>query len=51
VPPEPLRIAGAAAIRRALVAKEAAEQDGRPPHPVARVLAALPAKMGMHIVR
>jgi|tagenome__1003787_1003787.scaffolds.fasta_scaffold20955449_2 glycine/D-amino acid oxidase-like deaminating enzyme len=51
VPPEPLRIAGAAAIRRALVAKEAAEQDGRHPNPVARALAALPAKMGMHIVR
>jgi glycine/D-amino acid oxidase-like deaminating enzyme len=51
VPPEPLRIAGAAAIRHALVAKEAAEQDGRHPNPVARALAALPAKMGMHIVR
>jgi glycine/D-amino acid oxidase-like deaminating enzyme len=51
VPPEPLRIAGAAAIRRALVAKEAAEQDGRRPGAVARTLAALPAKMGMHIVR
>ena len=51
VPPEPLRVAGAAAIRRALVAKEAAEQDGRDPNPVARALAALPAKMGMHIVR
>jgi glycine/D-amino acid oxidase-like deaminating enzyme len=51
VPPEPLRIAGAAAIRRALVAKETAEQDGRSPNPLARALAALPAKMGMHIVR
>jgi glycine/D-amino acid oxidase-like deaminating enzyme len=51
VPPEPLRVLGAAAIRRALVAKEAAEQDGRHPNPVARVLAGVPAKMGMHIVR
>ena len=51
VPPEPLRVAGAAAIRRALVAKEAAEQEGHDPNPVARALAALPAKMGMHIVR
>jgi glycine/D-amino acid oxidase-like deaminating enzyme len=51
VPPEPLRVAGAAAIRRALVAKEAAEQDGRRPAILARALAALPAHMGMHIVR
>ena len=33
VPPEPFRVIGAAAIRRALVAKEAAEQDGRTPEP------------------
>jgi glycine/D-amino acid oxidase-like deaminating enzyme len=51
VPPEPLRVLGAAAIRRALVAKEAAEQDGRRPNPLARALAALPERMGMHIVR
>jgi glycine/D-amino acid oxidase-like deaminating enzyme len=51
VPPEPLRIAGAALIRRALVAKEAAEQDGRRASPIARALAALPARMGVHIVR
>jgi glycine/D-amino acid oxidase-like deaminating enzyme len=51
VPPEPLRVIGAAAIRRALVAKEAAEQDGRRANPLARALAALPERMGMHIVR
>jgi len=51
VPPEPLRVAGAALIRRALVAKEAAEQDARRPSPPVRALAALPARMGMHIVR
>jgi len=51
VPPEPLRVIGAAAIRRALVAKEAAEQDGRAANPLARALAALPERMGMHIVR
>ena len=34
VPPEPLRIAGAAVIRRALVRKEAAEEAGRRPDPV-----------------
>jgi hypothetical protein len=47
----PLRVLGAAAIRRALVAKEAAEQDGRTPGLVARTLADVPARMGMHIVR
>jgi glycine/D-amino acid oxidase-like deaminating enzyme len=51
VPPEPLRVIGAAAIRRALVAKEAAEQDGRRPNPLVRALAGLPKRMGMHIVR
>jgi hypothetical protein len=51
VPPEPFRVLGAAAIRRALVAKEAAEQDGRTPSLVARTLADVPARMGMHIVR
>jgi glycine/D-amino acid oxidase-like deaminating enzyme len=51
VPPEPLRVTGAALIRRALVAKEAAEQDGRRPGAVARALAAVPARMGLHIVR
>ena len=33
VPPEPLRVAGAALIRRALVRKEAAEEAGRRPDP------------------
>ena len=51
VPPEPLRIAGAAVIRRALVRKEAAEEAGRPPDPVSAGLAALPGLLGLHIVR
>jgi glycine/D-amino acid oxidase-like deaminating enzyme len=51
VPPEPLRVTGAALIRRALVAKEAAEQDGGRPNPLVRALAALPARLGLHIVR
>ena len=34
VPPEPLRIAGAAVLRRALARKEAAEEAGRTPDPV-----------------
>jgi len=51
VPPEPFRVAGAAAIRRALVRKEAAEEAGRRPDPLTRALAGLPARMGLHIVR
>jgi len=51
VPPEPLRVAGAAVIRRALVRKEAAEEAGRRPDPVSAGLAALPGLLGLHIVR
>ena len=42
VPPEPLRVAGAAVIRRALIRKEAAEEEGRAPDPRRGGLTALP---------
>ncbi len=51
VPPEPLRIAGAALIRRALVRKEAAEEAGRKPDLVTAGIAAVPRLLGLHIVR
>jgi hypothetical protein len=51
VPPEPLRIAGAAVLRRALIRKEAAEEAGRRPDPVTKSLAELPARIGVRIVR
>jgi glycine/D-amino acid oxidase-like deaminating enzyme len=51
VPPEPLRVAGAALIRRALVRKEGAEEDGGRADPVTRAVAALPGLMGVHMVR
>jgi len=51
VPPEPLRIAGAAVIRRALIRKEAAEEAGRRADPVSAGVAALPGLLGLHIVR
>ena len=51
VPPEPLRIAGAAVIRRALARKEAAEEAGRAPDPISAGVAALPGLLGLHIVR
>ena len=51
MPPEPLRIAGAVVIRRALVRKEAAEEAGTVADPVTRAVAALPGLLGLHIVR
>src|SRR5215211_7545762 len=51
VPPEPLRIAGAALIRRALARKEAIEETGARPDPVTRAVAAAPRLLGLHIVR
>ncbi len=51
VPPEPLRVAGAALIRRALVRKEAAEEAGERAGPVTSVVAELPRLLGLHIVR
>ena len=51
VPPEPIRIAGAALVRRALVAKEAAEERGTRADPLTRAVAELPARLGMHLVR
>jgi hypothetical protein len=51
VPPEPLRIACAALIRRALVRKEAVEEAGGRPDPLTAGIAALPRLLGLHIVR
>jgi len=51
VPPEPVRIAGAAVVRRALVAAEAAEERGERASAPVRAVAALPARLGMHLVR
>ena len=51
VPPEPLRVAGAAVMRRALVRKEAAEEAGDRADPVSRAVAGLPRRLGLHIVR
>ena len=38
-------------ILRALVRREAAEQDGRRAGPLTRALTALPERLGIHIVR
>jgi glycine/D-amino acid oxidase-like deaminating enzyme len=51
MPPEPLRWAGGTAIRVALVRADAAEDAGRRPGPVTRLLSGLPRRMGLHLPR
>ncbi len=50
-PPEPFRYAGGALIRRALVAKDAAEDEGREPNAPTRFVASLPQRLGLHLPR
>ncbi len=51
VPPEPFRFIGGAIIRRALMRKEAAIEDGARPGPIARAIAAIPEKVGIQVGR
>ena len=50
-PPEPLRYAGGAAIRRALRAKDAAEDEGRVPGMITAFVASLPRRLGLSLPR
>ena len=50
-PPEPFRWAGGSLIRRALVAKDAAEDAGRAPGPATAFVASLPRRLGLHLPR
>jgi glycine/D-amino acid oxidase-like deaminating enzyme len=50
-PPEPFRWAGGSLIRRALVAKDAAEDDGRSPSALTRAVASLPRRLGLRLPR
>lgn len=50
-PPEPFRYAGGSTIRRALVAKDAAEDDGRVPSTATRLVASLPRRFGLRLPR
>ncbi len=50
-PPEPFRYAGGSTIRRALLAKDAAEDAGREPGRVTAAVAALPRLLGLHLPR
>jgi len=45
-PPQPFRSIGAAVIRRAIIAKDTAEETGHNPNPVMATLARLPRRMG-----
>jgi glycine/D-amino acid oxidase-like deaminating enzyme len=50
-PPEPFRYAGGATIRRALVAKDAAEDAGRKPGPAVSLIASVPRRLGLRLPR
>jgi glycine/D-amino acid oxidase-like deaminating enzyme len=45
-PPQPLRALGAAMVRRAIIAKDTAEERGSRPNPLAAAIAGLPRKLG-----
>jgi glycine/D-amino acid oxidase-like deaminating enzyme len=51
MPPEPLRWAGGSLIRAALVRADRAEDAGREPGPVTRVVASLPRRLGLRLPR
>ena len=50
-PPEPLRYVGGSLIRRALMAKDAAEDAGREPAAPTRLVATLPRRLGLRLPR
>jgi glycine/D-amino acid oxidase-like deaminating enzyme len=45
-PPQPFRSWGAAVVRRAMIAKETAEEQGRRPNPLVNQIARMPRRMG-----
>jgi len=45
-PPQPLRALGAAVVRRAIIAKDTAEERGSRPNPLAAAIAGVPRRMG-----
>jgi glycine/D-amino acid oxidase-like deaminating enzyme len=50
-PPEPIRYVGGSVIRRALIAKDAAEDAGRRPGRVTAFTAGLPRRLGLRLPR
>jgi glycine/D-amino acid oxidase-like deaminating enzyme len=51
VPPEPFRWLGGNIIREGIERKERAEEEGRTADPVSRLVAGIPARLGVHIGR
>ena len=51
VPPEPLRYIGGTIVRAAVVRKEAAEDAGREPSRISRLVAAIPERIGVQLGR
>ncbi len=51
MPPEPLRYAGGTLIRRALVRRDDAIDEGRKPDPVSSFVAGLPRRLGLRLPR
>jgi glycine/D-amino acid oxidase-like deaminating enzyme len=51
VPPEPLRFIGGTVIRHAILNKETAEEQGRVPGPLTRLVASVPERIGIHVSR
>jgi glycine/D-amino acid oxidase-like deaminating enzyme len=50
-PPEPFKYAGGTTIRRALLRKDASEDEGRSPDALTAFVAALPHRLGLHLPR
>lgn len=50
-PPEPFRYVGGSAIRRALIAKDAAEDAGRRPGAITEIVATVPRRLGLRLPR
>lgn len=51
VPPEPFRYAGGTIIRRAILRKEAALEEGHDPGPITRMVSGIPERLGIHVGR
>ncbi len=51
LPPEPFRFAGGAIIRRAIIRKETAEEQGRTPSLLTRIVSGIPERIGIHVGR
>jgi hypothetical protein len=50
-PPEPFRFAGGSLFRRALIDRDARQQEGRRPNPVFDFVASMPERVGMNLPR